>query len=268
MRVFTAMGAAVFVRCVFAGSGGVDGSLCCPNCPPGPCGKSRTALTPLSDDNIQDAVRAWCDDPASAAKVYGDIASWDTGAVTNMTYLFGTTADGGTCATFATFNEDVSRWNTSRVTSMYKTFYFARTFDGDVSSWDTSNVTTMRDMFRNASSFSGDLSSWDTSRVIDIGSMFGGAASFNSDISSWNVSRVENLHGMFHDNPLFNRDLTSWDVSRVTDMAEIFIHATSFDQHLCWDVPRRANTTSIFEDSAGACINETCGSARNSSLYC
>ena len=119
MRVFTAMGAAVFVRCVFAGSGGVDGSLCCPNCPPGPCGKSRTALTPLSDDNIQDAVRAWCDDPASAAKVYGDIASWDTGAVTNMTYLFGTTADGGTCATFATFNEDVSRWNTSRVTSMY-----------------------------------------------------------------------------------------------------------------------------------------------------
>ena len=168
MRVFTAMGAAVFVRCVFAGSGGVDGSLCCPNCPPGPCGKSRTALTPLSDDNIQDAVRAWCDDPASAAKVYGDIASWDTGAVTNMTYLFGTTADGGTCATFATFNEDVSRWNTSRVTSMYKTFYFARTFDGDVSSWDTSNVTTMRDMFRNASSFSGDLSSWDTSRVTDM----------------------------------------------------------------------------------------------------
>ena len=46
-----------------------------------------------------------------------------------------------------------------------------QTFNVDISKWDTSNVTTMGCMFRNAHAFYGDLSRWDTSNVTDMAGM-------------------------------------------------------------------------------------------------
>ena len=47
------------------------------------------------------------------------------------------------------FNGNISRWNTSNVTTMEGMFFNARSFNGNISGWDTSNVTTMmiRSMF-------------------------------------------------------------------------------------------------------------------------
>ena len=79
--------------------------------------------------------------------------------------------DGVFCSAHA-FNGDLSRWDTSNVTTMKYMFYDAQAFNGDLSGWDTSNVTTMHCMFRNAHAFNGDLSRWDTSKVTDMDYMY------------------------------------------------------------------------------------------------
>ena len=50
---------------------------------PGP-----TPLPPLDDTTIRTAVAAWLADPTAAAVTYGDITTWDTGGVTDMSQLF------------------------------------------------------------------------------------------------------------------------------------------------------------------------------------
>ena len=79
-------------------------------------------VTPFNDTSIKDAVKAWCDDPHSAAGVYGNISAWDTSEVTDMSWLFAAPYDddyyiddddpsnkGGHCSSYATFNEDLSK---------------------------------------------------------------------------------------------------------------------------------------------------------------
>jgi len=43
----------------------------------------------------------------------------------------------------AKFNQDVSHFSTSKVISMYRTFYMAEQFNQDLSTWDVSQVTSM-----------------------------------------------------------------------------------------------------------------------------
>jgi surface protein len=45
------------------------------------------------------------------------------------------------------FNSDLSKWNVSKVTDMYKMFDGCKKFDSDLNSWDVGNVTDMHDMF-------------------------------------------------------------------------------------------------------------------------
>lgn len=58
-------------------------------------------------------------------------------------------------------------------------FYEATSFNQDISGWDSSKVTTMSDTFYGATSFNGDISGWDASKVTTMSSMFFGATSFN-----------------------------------------------------------------------------------------
>ena len=49
----------------------------------------------------------------------------------------------GTFNGAASFNGDLSRWDVSQVTTLYRTFSRATPFNGDLNRWDVSQVTSL-----------------------------------------------------------------------------------------------------------------------------
>ena len=72
-----------------------------------------TSFVPLTKDSLQTALETWCDDIATATFEYGDISTWNTGAVTDMSELLcASSSSSSTCNTACEdFNGDVSSWN-------------------------------------------------------------------------------------------------------------------------------------------------------------
>jgi surface protein len=145
--------------------------------------------------------------------------------VSNRTLILVPVTDGLTCTFFIVvmgadlFNGDLSTWDTSAVTDMSIMFQAALTFKGiGLSNWDTSSVSTLFATFEEAGSFIGNISTWDTSKVLDMQRTFQYASSFNGDISQWNVSNVMSFSYAFSGASSFNRDLSAWDVSAASSM--------------------------------------------------
>ena len=123
------------------------------------------------------------------------------------------------------FNQDISAWDVSNVTSMGGMFESASLFNQDISSWDVSNVTSMSAMFSMATNFnnggSPNISGWTTSSLNDISNMFRGFVgypgyhSFNQPIGSWDVSNVSSMNSMFYNSSSFNQDLSGWCVTLI-----------------------------------------------------
>ena len=155
---------------------------------------------PETKDELETAVDEWIENSTSANSTYGEINTWDTSLITDMSYLF----------------------------------HNKPTFNGDISDWDVSSVTNMSYMFADAESFNVDISDWDVSSVTDMERMFSHAYSFNQDISDWDVSSVTNMSGMFVFAESFNQDISEWDVSSVTDMTDMFDYADLSDDNKCY----------------------------------
>ena len=87
-----------------------------------------TALTPITNANIYGAVALWNSDQSSCIATYGHISFWDTGSVTSMDYVFCGTGSRKKCPLSNTdFNEDLSKWDVSKVTStLYVSIYWSR----------------------------------------------------------------------------------------------------------------------------------------------
>ena len=120
------------------------------------CGVKRC---PMSDTTIRTAVAAWLSDSAAAEATYGHISKWDTSGVWDMSYLFcAYSLWSSSCNTAAaSFNEDISAWGTSGVTTMRRMFYDASAFNQDLGDWAVDSVTDMSSMFYDASAFDQDL---------------------------------------------------------------------------------------------------------------
>ena len=112
--------------------------------------RTRRALTgyAMDDSTIKTAVSAWLNDRSGAEVTYGHISTWETGWVTDMAHLFCGHSWVSSCNTAASsFNDDISAWDTSGVTSMYSMFYYAKAFNQDIGDWAVDSVTNMYAMF-------------------------------------------------------------------------------------------------------------------------
>ena len=77
-----------------------------------------------SNDDIKSAVDAWCENPQAAEEMYGHISKWNTSKVTSMQRLFQHQQ--------SEFNEDIGGWDVSSVTDMYGMFQGASSFDQNI----------------------------------------------------------------------------------------------------------------------------------------
>ena len=93
------------------------------------------------------------------------------------------------------FNQNLSAWDVSKVTTLHDTFHYATSFNQNLA-WDVSKVTTMQDLFFN-SGFGGDISAWNTENVINMYGIFNQAKAFNSDVSKWSVGKVTGMGSAF-----------------------------------------------------------------------
>ena len=87
-------------------------------------------------------------DRAAAEATYGNISTWDTSQVTDMSDLF---------ANEAAFNDAIGLWNTTGVTTMAYMFYGASAFDQSLADWSVDEVKSMEAMFSGASKFNQPL---------------------------------------------------------------------------------------------------------------
>ena len=154
---------------------------------------------------------------------YGTMPNWDTSLVTNMKGYDGD--DYESVRGFADqtkFNGDISKWDTSQVTSMISLFWNASDFNQDIARWDTSRAEHMDWMF-GRTAFNQDVSGWSTAKVTSMWGMFYYASAFNQDIGSWNTEKVTSMRSMFSYASAFNQDIGSWNTAQVTTMYAMFI---------------------------------------------
>jgi surface protein len=149
------------------------------------------------------------------------------------------------------FNQDISKWNVSKVTNMGAMLTVCPAFNNGADSdtnivtgrsgldgWDVGNVTNMGDMFNGATVFNRPLANWNVGKVTNMVSTFKQTA-FNQDIGNWNTESVTSMNYMFNDCQ-FNQDIGNWNVSNCTGFQGMFstvLVPSTFDQDLSkWDV--------------------------------
>ncbi|HIF37463.1 MAG TPA: BspA family leucine-rich repeat surface protein [Marine Group III euryarchaeote] len=219
---------------------------------------------PQTTDELETAVDEWIANSTSANSTYGEINTWDTSLITDMSYLFYDTSFNGDISDWdvssvkymndmfwktTEFNQSLSSWDVSSVTDMSYMFGYAGSFNQDISAWDVSSVTGMGGMF-SSTSFNQDISDWDVSSVTFMGVMFSSTESFNQPLSGWDVSSVTNMKSMFAYAESFNQDISDWDVSSVTNMYAMFYYAYNFDQDISdWDVSSVTNMGLMFDNT-------------------
>ena len=121
---------------------------------------------------------------------------------------------------------DLSNFDTSQVTSMYKAFYQCDKLEEiNLTNVDTGNVTNMIGMFsycRNLTSL--DVRNFDTSKVTDMESMFSYCRNLTSlDVSNFDTSNVTSMGHMFNGcENLKSLDLSNFDTSKVTRLQYMF----------------------------------------------
>jgi hypothetical protein len=95
-------------------------------------GRFLSTYTPLVDSNIRTAAQLWVSNQASATSTYGLVHTWDVSQVTSLAYAWcGHDSCGSTYVDMRSFNGDISMWNVSKVTSMYRS-KLIRIFENDL----------------------------------------------------------------------------------------------------------------------------------------
>ena len=220
--------------------------------------RDNTALTDI------DALSAWNTGSvtnmsyifygATALTDIDALSIWNTGSVTDMSYMF--------CQAYALTDIDaLSNWNTSSVTNMSYMFRYVHglaNIDG-ASTWNTSSVTNMSYMFEGASALTNidALSDWNTGSVTNMSYMFSATSALTNidGASTWNTSSVINMSYMFYCAfALTNIDgASNWNTSSVTNMSHIFRIAqalTNIDGASNWNTSSVTNMSYMFHGTS------------------
>ena len=164
------------------------------------------------------------------------------------------------------FNQDVSGWNTSSVTTAKGMFYNNIVFNRDLSSWNTSSITDLTSFLHNARAFNYSLDTntssnyWVVSSVTTMENMFANAYTFNQSLNNWDTSSVTNMKSMFYcafntnvGQPTyllrgnFNSNIASWTTSAVTDFSIMFHGQEDFNINIgSWNTGAATNMTQMF----------------------
>jgi surface protein len=105
----------------------------------------------------------------------------------------------------------------------------SQSFNEPITNWNTSSVTSMKETFNTATSFNQPLL-WDVSNVKEFFGTFI-ASGFNADISGWDLQSAETTQFMFAITP-FNQDISAWTVGKNVNFVGMFYNATSFNVSL------------------------------------
>jgi len=229
-------------------------------------------LTPIPSESWHDFVEACLSE--SGAEVtgecttwasgnnYGTMPNWDTSLVEDMSGYDGDWQGFGGFGANRTFDGDISKWNTEKVTTMQYMFIHASAFNQDIGDWNTAQVTNMDRVFYNAAAFNQDIGSWNTGKVTDMFYMFYSASAFNQDIGSWNTEKVTDMESMFREADAFNQDIGGWNTAQVTTMYLMFFNADAFNQDIgSWNTAQVTDTRQMFAQAYAFQAKFTCTDA-------
>lgn len=113
-----------------------------------------------------------------------NINAWNVSKVTDFSSMFYDTP----------FNQPLNSWSFSTdpavSISMSSMFRSTTAFNQDITGWNTVRVTNMSAMFLSAPAFNQAIGNWNVSNVTNMSQMFSSATAFNQDIGTWNPSKV------------------------------------------------------------------------------
>lgn len=171
------------------------------------------------------------------------LTNWDVSNVTSFEGAFNACEN---------FNQDLDHWTPLAAETFAEMFYGARRFNGKIGNWFGPQTKSIRRMFYQAEIFDQPLNHLDTSSIEDFSEAFYNAKSFNQPLDSWDVSSSTTLKGLFGRTTYFNQPLGSWSVGHLPRAAlEGFLENNSvYRQDLStWDVEHITSEPTKFADS-------------------
>jgi surface protein len=126
-----------------------------------------------------------------------NIGNWNTSKVTNMSALLQFQSNFNqdiSTKTVTVGANTYTAWDTINVTNMSSFLYVSNDYNGsfnqNISNWNTSKLTNASFMFSNQSNFNQNIGIWDVSKVTNMPIMLLNTTNFNQNLGSWNVSLV------------------------------------------------------------------------------
>ena len=175
-----------------------------------------TGLSNWNTENVtnMDSLFRSC---SSLADITG-LSNWDTSKVVNMATMFHSTKIANLDALNTGKNGNPNIWNTGSVTNMSYMFYNCTSLTDitGLSYWDTSKVTTMESMFSgyyNGSYYYNQITNLDALEPYK-----------NNNPNIWNTGNVTNMSNMFFicESLIDITGISNWDTSKVTSFYRMF----------------------------------------------
>ena len=229
---------------------------------------------------FKEATWDWVQDTTTATSKWGAIGDWDVSSVEDFSFAFsqdrnalgGSYVNNGNPKVANFVGTDISKWITTSLTTLSRTFYNAGEMNADLSGWRVGKVTSLQSTFYKdgglgKSKFAGiGLDSWDTVSVTTLSGTFFGASEMNADLSAWKVGKVTTLSNLFERASKFaGVGLNSWDISKVTSLMNIFKDATSLTSCSKRKIVDAWTSNSVFTDTTYDTdwAGETCPKVRD-----